>query len=270
NFGCSVKKILKSNSGSALMADLKLCERIISAVRKAVSIPLTIKMRSGWDPSGDEAIELSKIAEKCGVDAVCLHPRTARQGFSGNADWSLIRRIKESVNIPVIGNGDINNPADAAKMIKQTGCDAVMIGRAALANPWIFKQAEAVLNGKTPLAVPLELRFKTMRQYLDDAIKRYGEYRACRIMRSRLGWLSKGLANAARFREAIKRIESRDEALELIGNYEKRIWSGHGDDRKKAMERLYLLSKIEKGIAQADKGECISHSEAKKKGLKIG
>jgi len=237
NFGCSVRKILKSNAGSALMADPGLAEKIIRHVRKAVSIPLTIKMRSGWEASGDQAIRLARIAEDCGADAVCIHPRTARQGFSGKADWSLIRRVKLSVSIPVIGNGDVVRPEDVSAMMEQTGCDAVMIGRAAMGNPWIFGQALAHLKNETPVFVSIKTRFATMRKYLDDAISRYGEYRACRIMRSRLSRLAKGLPGASDFRKAVTKIESRNNALELLRQYEKDLClMDHGPECKKQAE----------------------------------
>ena len=138
NFGCSVKKVLKTGSGSALMKRPGLAREVLSAIRKAVSIPVTIKIRSGWDRSGAQALEIAGIAEDCGVDAIAVHPRTAAQGFRGKADWKIIAAVKKQAGIPVLGNGDIQIPEDALKMFAQTGCDGVMIGRAAIGNPWIF------------------------------------------------------------------------------------------------------------------------------------
>ncbi|MCB2149737.1 MAG: tRNA dihydrouridine synthase DusB, partial [Deltaproteobacteria bacterium] len=132
NFGCSVKKILKSNSGAALMKDPPLANRILESVRKAVSIPVTIKIRSGWEPSGKQAMEIALLAEGCGVDAITVHPRTATQGFRGEADWSIIAAVKKALAIPVIGNGDVTSPEDALRMLNETGCDGVMVGRAAI------------------------------------------------------------------------------------------------------------------------------------------
>ncbi|MGH9804087.1 MAG: tRNA dihydrouridine synthase DusB [Candidatus Acidiferrales bacterium] len=139
NLGCPAKKVIKCG-GSGLLRDLPLLESILRRVRGAVRIPLTIKLRAGWDESSIVVREVGRLAEGCGVEAVALHPRTRLQGYSGQADWSLIAALKETVRIPVIGNGDINRPEDAARMFRETGCDAVMIGRAAATNPWIFRQ----------------------------------------------------------------------------------------------------------------------------------
>ena len=147
NFGCSVKKIVKTGAGVALMRELPQATALIRAVRRAVEIPFTIKIRSGWEKSGQQAFELARVAQECGVDAIAVHPRTASQGFGGEADWPLIAAIKKTVSIPVIGNGDIFCADDALRMLMETGCDFVMIGRAAVGNPWIFKQVDARLKG---------------------------------------------------------------------------------------------------------------------------
>jgi len=139
NLGCPAKKVVKCG-GSGLLRELPLLENILRRVRAAVRIPLTIKLRAGWDESSIVVREVGRLAEDCGVEAIALHPRTRLQGYSGQADWSLIAALKETVKIPVIGNGDINRPEDAERMFRETGCDAVMIGRAAATNPWIFRQ----------------------------------------------------------------------------------------------------------------------------------
>lgn len=219
NLGCSVKKVLKTGSGAALMKEPQKAEAILEAVRKAVSIPLTIKMRTGWDKSGVQAIKISEIAQASGVDAITIHPRTANQGFGGKADWSLIATIKQKVSIPVIGNGDIVRPEDALRMLATTGCDAVMIGRAAIGNPWIFSQVLALIHGRKASIPDIAHRFDVMINYLKISIECFGEERACRMMRSHLGWFVKGLRNSKRFRESIKHISAEDEALSLINEY---------------------------------------------------
>jgi len=216
NFGCSVRKVVKTGAGVALMRNPEHSEKILTAVRKAVRIPLTLKIRSGWDVSGDQAVAIARIAEACGADALTVHPRTASQGFGGTADRSVIARVKQAVSIPVIGNGDILVPEDALRMLDETGCDAVMVGRAAVGNPWIFSGILSLLRGESLVPVDLSLRCKTMIRYLDASIACFGEENACRVLRSRLGWFAKGLPHSSDFRESLKHISSRDEAIALI------------------------------------------------------
>ena len=223
NFGCAVKKVLRTGAGAALMKDLERAERMLSAMRKAIRIPLTIKMRSGWDASGKQALELSRIAEACGVDAVTVHPRTAGQGFRGCADWQLIKTIKAATAIPVIGNGDIKQPADVLKMLETTNCDGVMIGRAAIGNPWIFTQALAAINHQPIPQVDPRDRFNLMHRYMAEMIALFGEKKACRMLRSRLGWFSRGLPASSVFRHAITQIKNRDEAAHLIETYKHQL-----------------------------------------------
>jgi len=219
NFGCAVKKIIKTGSGVALMREPQQAEKVITAVRRAVKIPLTIKMRSGWDNSGRQARELARIAQGCGVDAVALHPRSATQRFGGRSDWSLIDAIKKEISLPIIGNGDIATGEDALQMMESTGCDAVMIGRAAIGNPFIFSEVIARLKGELPPQTDLALRRQAMREYLGESVKYIGEAHACYMMRSRLGWFVKGLPHNSRFRESIKRVTSQVEAETLIDAY---------------------------------------------------
>jgi tRNA-dihydrouridine synthase B len=223
NFGCSVRKIVKSGSGVALMKTPDIAEAVLTAVRKSIRIPLTIKIRTGWDSTGDQAVEISRIAENCGVDAITVHPRTAGQGFKGYADWNLIGKIKKRLSIPVIGNGDITCADDAVRMFEATGCDGIMIGRAAIGNPLIFSQVAARLKGEPEPVYDISNRFRIMKRYLTDSITYIGETHACRIMRSRLCWFVKGLPDAGKFRESVKRLSSRQEAIGLIERYQENL-----------------------------------------------
>lgn len=219
NFGCSVKKIIKTGSGVALMREPHTAEAVLNAVRKAVKIPLTIKIRSGWEASGNQAVKIAHIAESCGVDAISVHPRTAGQGFRGSADWSIISRVKAQVSIPVIGNGDITSPEKAETMLNQTGCDAVMIGRAAIGNPWIFHQIISRFRAISTPAIDLETHFDMIRKYVTASVDYFGEIHGSRMMRSRLCWFVKGLPHSSKFRESIKRVSTKREALEKIDGY---------------------------------------------------
>jgi nifR3 family TIM-barrel protein len=223
NFGCAVKKIVKTGSGVALMRTPDKAEALLKAVRKAVAVPLTIKIRSGWDSSGRQAVEIAQMAEACGVDAVTIHPRSATQGFRGKSDWSLIGAVKRALKIPVIGNGDIVTAKDALHMLSQTGCDGVMVGRAAIGNPFIFSAIQSLLNGQEPARPSLHHHFNVMKRYVKDSVKYLGERQACLMMRSRLGWFVKGLYGSSQFRKSITQVSTRAEALAAIEGYEKML-----------------------------------------------
>jgi len=216
NFGCSVKKVVKTGAGVALMRDPQRARALLRAVRKAVTPPITIKIRSGWDPSGDQALEIARIGQEEGIDAVAVHPRTATQGFSGKADWRIIARIKEAIDIPVIGNGDILRAEDALEMMEQTRCDAVMVGRAAMGNPWIFDQIHRKLRGELETPISISNRKDLMVAYVQAVVAYRGESHGCRMLRSRLGWFSRGMRNGAAFREAIRRLETEAQAIDII------------------------------------------------------
>lgn len=249
NFGCSVKKVVRTGAGVALMQNIANAENLLKAVRGAISLPLTIKIRSGWDSSGTEAFQIAESAQKCGVDAITFHPRTAAQGFRGKADWSLIKKLKANLSIPLIGNGDILSAADAIKMMQQTGCDAVMVGRAAMSNPFIFSDIERQISEKGGhLSIDAlsdrdcrthpanlakrglseitfkyrssETIFSVMKGLLADSVDYFGEEAACKMMRSRLVWFVKGFPDCSSFRHALTSIESMSQAMGLITEYQ--------------------------------------------------
>ena len=216
NLGCSDRKVLRQGAGAALMREPEKLETILKAIRNAVSLPLTVKMRTGWEPSGEQAIIAARIAEDCGVDAVAIHPRTAMQGFGGRADWSVIARLKDSVAIPVIGNGDIQGPDDVLRMQRETGCDGVMIGRASIGNPWIFAQALDLIHSGPPGRPDPPKRLDTVLRYIEYSVDHCGEDRAVPMMRSRLGWFTKGLPHSSRFRDTIARLKNRQDMVDAV------------------------------------------------------
>jgi nifR3 family TIM-barrel protein len=241
NLGCPAKKVVKCNGGSGLLRDLPAIGRIFDAVRSAVNIPFTVKFRSGWNDKEIVCVELAKMAEACGLCAVALHARTREQGYSGNARWEWISAVKDAVKIPVIGNGDIRTPEDAAAMIAQTGCDAVMIGRTAASNPWIFRQIEQYCSahveagaltrlaeqGSAPVRFydhPTEAdRYDMIRTYfqmlieeeLPDAIGKMKQFAS---------WFTHGVPGGAALRKAIYEAKQDREVLErVVGFFEARL-----------------------------------------------
>ncbi len=231
NFGCSVRKVTKTFSGAALMKDPENAKAVISAVRKAIKIPLTIKIRTGWNNTGDQAFEIANIAEENGVDAITVHPRTAVQGFRGKADWSIIKKIKQSLSIPVIGNGDVKTPEDVIKMFDETGCDGVMIGRAAIGDPGIFTRSKRLLNGEDAVKPDIDAHFDMMERYLEANVNYMDEIIACKIMRSRLGWFVKGLPGCSAFRKAAITISSENEGKKIIREFKSYLKTAEGKEK---------------------------------------
>ncbi|MDI6797375.1 MAG: tRNA dihydrouridine synthase DusB [Desulfatibacillaceae bacterium] len=228
NMGCAVRKIVKNGAGVALMEQPEQAKRVMAAVRGATDRPVTVKIRSGFDPDGGRALLIARMAQDQGLDAVTVHPRTAGQGFSGRADWSVIARVARALSIPVIGNGDIVKPADAALMMESTGCAGAMIGRAAWGNPWIFSQSLDFLADLSPKEPEPTMRQELMKAFASDCAAHYGQTHACRILRSRLTWFVKGLPEARRFRDSITRIETLEQAFNLVDEYFDSIAAGEG------------------------------------------
>ncbi len=215
NFGCPVNKVVKCNGGSGLLRDLPLVESILRSVRAAISIPLTCKFRAGWNDRELVAVQMAKLAEDCGLAAVALHPRTREQGYSGRADWSHIAAIKAAVKIPVIGNGDIEKPEDALRMHRETGCDAVMIGRAASYNPWIFRQMDEYLRTGSYFVPPDRERYRMMKTYY-LMLQEHGETDAIGKMKQFATYFTHGVRNGSKLRTEIYCSQSILQILEIV------------------------------------------------------
>jgi len=220
NFGCPVKKVVTKNGGAALLKDLKLAEKIILTVTKASGVPVTVKIRSGWDQNNLVAVKVAKIAEDCGASAITVHPRTQEDGFSNKADWNIIAGVKKEVNIPVIGSGDVFSPQDAENMLDRTGCDAVMIGRGSLGNPWIFSRTNHFLKYGELLPEPsLEEKIKTCLEHTELSVKEKGEYASIRSMRKHMVWYTKGISHSKELRGKLFVLETLNEAKETLHRY---------------------------------------------------
>ena len=216
NMGCPANKVLKGCAGAALMGDLKLAERMIARVRRELTIPLTVKFRLGLDDSRRNFIDLGKICEANGVAAVAIHARTAKQMFRGAADWSQIARLKEALTIPVIGNGDLSAPEDALRMMRQTGCDGVMIGRGATKNPWIFKQIEARMSGGQLPEPTLDDRRQLILGHFHMLAERQPSKYALHKLRKFTGWYTHGLPHGRKLRQRINQLPDVESFLQAV------------------------------------------------------
>ncbi len=216
NMGCPVKKVVKRGAGSALMKNLPIASKIIEAVKKAMledKIPLSVKFRSGWDFNSINAIEFAKMAESSGADIICIHPRTRSQMFSGKSDWEIIKRIKENVKIPVIGNGDILLPEDAKRMFDSTGCDSIMIGRGIMGNPWLFNLCKQYLLTDSIQKLDTKSKYKVIKEHFKLTVKDKGLDCAIREMRTHFCHYTKGMRGGSESRNFITRSKNEKEIL---------------------------------------------------------
>ena len=216
NMGCPAPKVAMNGGGASLMKEPQLAGRIVRAVRDAVDIPVTVKIRKGWDDSCVNAVELVKILEANGADAIAIHGRTRQQMYSGTVDLDIIRAVKKAVRVPVIGNGDITDIVSAANMLEYTGCDAVMIGRGAFGNPWLFRQINAYLDSGIVIPPPsLEEKMTVMLRHIAKMVEYKGEYTAMREARRHAAYYTKGLRGGAKFRAQMSSLETYDDLKEI-------------------------------------------------------
>ncbi len=220
NFGCPVKKVVQKNGGAALLKDLKLLEKIVTAVSNTTRIPVTVKTRSGWDRRNIVALQVAKIAQDSGASAVTIHPRTQKDDYSVKADWDLISQVKREIEIPVSGSGDIFTPQDAKNMLDDTGCDAVMIGRGALGNPWIFSQIHHFLNYGELIPQPsVEERIRVCLEHAELSVKEKGEYVGLITMRKHIVWYTMWMAHSRELRQKIFSLKTLDEVKLAFDDY---------------------------------------------------
>lgn len=218
NMGCPVPKVAGNNCGAALMKKPDLCGSIVAAMKKAVDIPITVKIRKGWDANSVNAVEVAQICEAAGADAITVHGRTRAQMYEPSADWSIIKAVKEAVKVPVIGNGDISGAQSAVNMINETGCDMVMVGRAAMGNPWVFQQINGYLCEETRIMPPPSVPeiILVIRRHIAEMCAEKGEERAMREARKHVAWYLKGMRGAAKFRGRAGQLSTLSELDELL------------------------------------------------------
>ncbi len=221
NMGCPVPKVaVRAQAGSALLKNPDKIYDIVKAVVLAVPIPVTVKIRSGWDNNSINAVEVAKVIEKAGASAICIHPRTRSQGYSGKADWTIIRDVKQAVKIPVIGNGDIKKPEDAKLMIDETGCDAVMIGRGVLGNPWLIKNTINYLDGKEVFSISLHERVSVCLKHLKLLENLKNEKLAALEIRNHIGWYFKGIKGANVLKNKVYQTTNIHDIISLLKEFE--------------------------------------------------
>lgn len=223
NMGCPAPKVVKNGDGSKLLLDLDLAGKIAEEVVKVATVPVTIKMRKGWDNNHIVAVEAAKIFEQVGVSALTIHGRTREEYYTGKADWEIIRKVKESVHIPVIGNGDVTSPEEASNMFKTTNVDGIMIGRASIGNPWIFRDTINVLSGKEIETVTKDEKLQIILEHIELAVAQKGEVIAVKEMRKHLAAYIKNMKEASKLREEVNHIETKKELTNCLIEYFKNI-----------------------------------------------
>ena len=223
NMGCPAPKIVKNGDGSKLLKNLDLVFCIAKEVVKASKVPVTVKIRKGWDSKSVVAVEVANILEEAGVSAITIHGRTREEYYLGKADWDIIKKVKESVKIPVIGNGDIKTKEDAVRMFEQTNVDGLMIGRGAIGNPWIFEEVINYLQGKEQRKVTNSERLETIIEHINLAVKEKGENIAIKEMRKHLAYYVRNTKDASKIREKINKINEKDELIDCLSEYFRNI-----------------------------------------------
>ena len=223
NMGCPAPKVVKNGDGSKLLLDLEKAEKILIAVVNKSTVPVTLKIRKGWDKENIVAVEIAKIAERVGISAITVHGRTRSEFYTGKADWDIIKKVKENVKIPVIGNGDVIDGETAKRMFEYTGVDGIMIGRGSFGKPWIFKEImEYLENGKKIEEPTNQEKLEVIKQHIDLAVEEKGEI-AVKELRKHIAWYTKNLKNSSEFRNSINQIETKEELVNKLDEYFKSL-----------------------------------------------